>query len=69
MPENGSKNIFREKQRNKKVSLMFFDVKVLTEWLEFHFLILSTKKQGTLLYLAFQNLKTSSKNGHQFLER
>ena len=48
---------------------MFFDVKVLTEWLEFHFLILSTKKQGTLLYLAFQNLKTSSKKGHQFLER
>ena len=29
--ENGRKNIFRENQTTKKVPLMFFDVKVLTE--------------------------------------
>ena len=31
MPENGRKNVFREKQTTKKVPLMFLDVKVLTE--------------------------------------
>ena len=29
MPQNGIKKIFRDKKRNKKVLLMFLDVKVL----------------------------------------
>ena len=31
MPENGRKNIFRNKEITNKVPLMFLDVKVLTE--------------------------------------
>ena len=31
IPENGRKKIFRDKQRTKKVPLMFSDVKLLTE--------------------------------------
>ena len=31
MPENATKNIFREKQTTNKVPLMFLDVKVLME--------------------------------------
>ena len=30
-PENGTKNIFRDKQTTKKVPLMFLDVKVVKE--------------------------------------
>ena len=31
VPENGRKNIFRNKETIKKVPVMFLDVKVLTE--------------------------------------
>ena len=31
MPENGKKNIFREKQTTNKMPLMFLDVNVLRE--------------------------------------
>ena len=31
MPENGRKNIFRDKERRNKVALMFLGAKVLTE--------------------------------------
>ena len=30
-PQNGNKNIFRDKQTRKKTSLMFLDIKELTE--------------------------------------
>ena len=46
--ENGTKNIFREKYRRKKVSLIFLDVKVLTKRYQLHFLTLATRKQGTV---------------------
>ena len=31
IPENGTKNIFKDKQTAKKVPLMYLDVKVVTE--------------------------------------
>ena len=31
MPQNGRKNIFRDKQTTKKVPLTFLDVQVVTE--------------------------------------
>ena len=31
MPENGRKNVFRDKQTRRKVPVMFLDVKVVTE--------------------------------------
>ena len=31
MPQNGRKNIFRDKQTTKKVPLIFLDVQVVTE--------------------------------------
>ena len=31
MLENGTKNIFKDKETTKKLPLMFFDVKVITE--------------------------------------
>ena len=31
MPQNGKKNVLRDKQTTKKVPLMFLDLKVLTE--------------------------------------
>ena len=34
MPENGTKNIFREQQTRNKVPLVVLDVKVLTQWCE-----------------------------------
>ena len=30
IPENGRKNVFRDKQTTNKVAVMFLDVKVLT---------------------------------------
>ena len=40
MPENGTKNIFREKQTINKVPLMFLDVKGFTELYELRFWML-----------------------------
>ena len=46
MPENGGRNIFSDKQTTDKVSLMFFDVKILTERYQISFFD-SVKKQAT----------------------
>ena len=43
-PENGTKNIFKDKQTTKKVPLMFSDVKFVLERQELRFWTLSTSK-------------------------
>ena len=48
MPENGRKNIFRDKEKRKKIPLKFLDVDVLLESLIFRFWSLPTNKQGAM---------------------
>ena len=53
IPENGTKNMFRDKETTKKVPLMFLDVKLVTESEQLRFWALSTNKQGTLYLFSF----------------
>ena len=46
MPQNRKKNPFRDKQTTTNESLMFFDVKALTEGYQLNFRTLSTNNQG-----------------------
>ena len=53
IPENGTKNMFRDKETTKKVPLMFLDVKLVTESEQLRFCAPSTNKQGTLYLFSF----------------
>ena len=69
MPENGKQNIFSDKQTTNMVSLMFFDVKILTKNYQISFFD-SVKKQATYsLYSALKNLKITSKKCQEWSER
>ena len=48
IPENGRKNIFRDRKTTNNVPLMFLDVKVLTERKQWGFWTSSRRKQGTV---------------------
>ena len=48
VPENGSKNIFEEKETTHKIGLIFLDVNVLTESWILLFCALPTNKQGAV---------------------
>ena len=54
IPENGRKNIFRDKQPTNKVKLIFFDVKVLTERQHMRF--------WTVMQLQVKRQKNSANN-------
>ena len=40
MSENGRKTVFRDEKTTNKVTLVFLDVKVLTQWYESRLLLL-----------------------------
>ena len=46
--ENGRKNMGTQKQTEKKVPLVFLDLKVLTQRQQMGFQTLATNKQGTV---------------------
>ena len=69
MPENGRKNIFREKETTNKVPLMFLDVKCLRKGKNCGFGVCQQTSKVQCIYLAFRNLKISSKKGQQWSER
>ena len=54
MEETATKNIFRNKRTANKVSLIFLDVKVLTERQQLRFCTLSRNKQGIVYVFIFE---------------
>ena len=58
MPDNGRKNIFKDRQTTKKVPVIFLDVKV-------SFLTLAKLRNVQCMYLAFKKLLKSSKKCQQ----
>ena len=69
LQENGSKNIFRGKQTNKKVPLMFFNVKVPIERNNGVSGLFEEKSKVYYLYLESENVKVSCKERQLRSER
>ena len=69
LQENGSKNIFRGKQTNNKVPLMFFNFKVLIERNNCVSGLSEEKSKVYYLYLESENVKVSCKERQLRSER
>ena len=67
-PENGTKNIFRDKQTTKKVPLMFQMLNSFWKGKNCVFGLSQQASKVQCMYLAFQNLKTSSEKCQEWSE-